>query len=192
MLLIYSCSTCGVSKELVLIYDTNSYANIGTICKYLRNTVSRNYVTVTCDYSLRYNVVFFYRIGKIGPVLKKSSCLSLSECLCKNKSLSITQILIDKWHLHKLFFMAELLMKLKLKQELTYMAIKKLEVPWRYPLIPTVLPRIWFELIISATIGFTTFKKLYCQHPFKIIDGSLIMNLFLLGQCRLKAIRFHR
>ena len=130
---------------------------------------------------------FFYRIGKIGPVLKKSSCLSLSECLCKNKSLSITQILKDKWHLHKLFFMAELLMKLKLKQELTYMAIKKLEVPWRYLLIPTVLPRIWFELIISATIGFTAFKKLYRQYSFKIIDGSLIVNL-----CRLKAIRFHR
>ena len=173
------------------MYDTNNYANIGTICKYLRNTVSRNYVTATCNYRLRYNVVFLQN-WKIGPVLKKSSCLSLSECLCKNKSLSIMQILKDKWHLHKLFFMAELLMKLKLKQELTYMAIKKLEVPWRYLLIPTVLPRIWFELIISATIGFTAFKKLYRQYSFKIIDGSLIVNLFLFGQCRLKAIRFHR
>ena len=35
MLLIYSYSTCEISKEWVLKYDTNSYANIGTVCKYL-------------------------------------------------------------------------------------------------------------------------------------------------------------
>ena len=42
MLLIYSYSTCEISKEWVLKYDTNSYANIGTVCKYLGSTVSRN------------------------------------------------------------------------------------------------------------------------------------------------------
>ena len=35
MLLIYSYSTCEISKEWVLKYDTNSYANVGTVCKYL-------------------------------------------------------------------------------------------------------------------------------------------------------------
>ena len=40
----------GISKEWVLKYDTNSYdANIGTICKYLGNTVNRNYIIVPCD-----------------------------------------------------------------------------------------------------------------------------------------------
>ena len=42
MFLIYSYSTCGISKEWVLKYETNSYANTGPICKYLRNIVSRN------------------------------------------------------------------------------------------------------------------------------------------------------
>ena len=94
MLLIYSYSTCAISKEWVLKYDTNSYANIGTECKYLGNTVSRNilqyHVITGCD-----TTSFFYRIGKISPfkeVLKKSSCLGLIECLGKNKSLSNTDI----------------------------------------------------------------------------------------------------
>ena len=42
MLLIYSYSTCEISKEWVLKCDTNSYANIGTVCKHLGSTVSRN------------------------------------------------------------------------------------------------------------------------------------------------------
>ena len=42
MFLIYSYSTCGISKEWVLKYETNSYVNTGTIGKYLRNIVSRN------------------------------------------------------------------------------------------------------------------------------------------------------
>ena len=52
-LFIYSYSTCGISKEWALKYDTNSYANIGTICRYLGNTVSRSillYHAITgCD-----------------------------------------------------------------------------------------------------------------------------------------------
>ena len=50
------------------------------------------------------------------------------------------------------------------------------------------LPRLLSEVIISATIGFTAFRKLYHQYSFKIMDGSLIVNLILLGQCFLKAI----
>ena len=94
MLLIYSYSTCGISKEWVLKYDTNSYANISTICKYLGNTVSRNILQYHAITGCETNS-FFYRIGKISPfkeVLKKSSCLSLIECLGKNKSLGNTDI----------------------------------------------------------------------------------------------------
>ena len=94
ILLIYSYSTCVISKERVLKYDTNSYANIGTVCKYLGNTVSRNilqYHAITgCD-----TTSFFYRIEKISPfkeVLKKSSYLDLIECLGINKFLSNTDI----------------------------------------------------------------------------------------------------
>ena len=94
ILLIYSYSTCVISKERVLKYDTNSYANIGTVCKYLGNTVSRNilqYHAITgCD-----TTSFFYRIEKISPfkeVLKKSSYLGLIECLGINKFLSNTDI----------------------------------------------------------------------------------------------------
>ena len=37
-------------KRMGVKYDTNSYdANIGTIYKYLGNTVSRNYIIVPCD-----------------------------------------------------------------------------------------------------------------------------------------------
>ena len=42
MLLINSHSASTISKECVVKYDKNIYANIGTTCKYLRNTVSRN------------------------------------------------------------------------------------------------------------------------------------------------------
>ena len=41
----------------------------------------------------------------------------------------------------------------------------------------TALSRFLFELIISATSGFTAFKELYYQSPFKIMGGSLIVNL---------------
>ena len=94
MLLIYSYSMCVISKERVLKYDTNSYANIGTVCKYLGNTVSRNilqYHAITgCD-----TTSFFYRIEKISPfkeILKKPSYLGLIECLGINKFLSNTDI----------------------------------------------------------------------------------------------------
>ena len=58
MLLIYSCSICGISKEWVLNDDTSSYANIGIIGKCLENTVGRNRITVPCDYRLWYNFIF--------------------------------------------------------------------------------------------------------------------------------------
>ena len=56
---------------------------------------------------------------------------------------------------------------------------QKLKVPSRYLLILTVLPSLLLELIASATIGFTTLKKLYHQYSFKIMDDSLIVNLIL-------------
>ena len=55
---------CAISKEWVLNYDTNNHANISTICKYLRNNVSRNilqYHEITgIDTTL-----FSYTIGKL-------------------------------------------------------------------------------------------------------------------------------
>ena len=50
--------------------------------------------------------------------LKKSNCLSLTECLGKNKSLSniVTQILKDVRYLHKLLFMVEILLKIMLME----------------------------------------------------------------------------
>ena len=66
MFLIYSYSMCAISNVWVLKYDTNSYFDIGTICKYLGNTVSRNILhdhTITgCDITS-----IFYRISKINP-----------------------------------------------------------------------------------------------------------------------------
>ena len=94
MFLIYSYSTCEISKEWVLNYDNNSYANIGTVCTYLGNTISRNisqyHVITGCD-----TASFFYRNGKINPikeVRKKSRCFSLIKCSVKI-SLRVTQIL---------------------------------------------------------------------------------------------------
>ena len=71
------------------------------------------------------------------------------------------------------------------------MSVKKLKVPWRYLLILTVLPSLLLELIASATIGFTSLKKLYHQYSFKIMGDSLIVNLILLDQSGLEAISFH-
>ena len=42
-----------------------------------------------------------------------------------------------------------------------------------------------------AAIGFAAFKKPYCQHHFRSMDGSLIASLIFLGQCGLKGISFH-
>lgn len=42
MLLVNNHCTCAISKEYVVKYDKNNYTNLGTICTYLRNTVSRN------------------------------------------------------------------------------------------------------------------------------------------------------
>ena len=94
MLLVYGHSTCAITKEWVLKYDKNSYANIGAICKYLGNTVSRNilqyYAIIGGDATS-----FFYTIGKINSfkeVPKKSSCLGLIKPLGENWSWSNTDI----------------------------------------------------------------------------------------------------
>ena len=42
MFLINNHCTCAISKECVVKYDKNHYTNLGTICTYLRNTVSRS------------------------------------------------------------------------------------------------------------------------------------------------------
>ena len=64
---IYNHSTRTISKECALKCNKNSYANIGTICKYLENTLSRNilhyYAIIGCDATL-----FFYMNGKINPL----------------------------------------------------------------------------------------------------------------------------
>ena len=71
------------------------------------------------------------------------------------------------------------------------MTIKELKVPGHYLLIPTLLLGLFFELIIIATTEFAAFEKQYYQHLFKIMDGSLIASLILLGQCGLKESSFH-
>lgn len=63
MILIYSHSTCAISKESVLKYDNNSFANIFTIWTYLGNTVSKNVLQMLgCDATS-----FFCINGKINP-----------------------------------------------------------------------------------------------------------------------------
>ena len=86
----YSHFTCVISKECVLKYDKNSYANIDTIWTHLGNTVSRKvlqyYTIIGC-----LGTSFFYINGKLThskKSLKKSSCLGLNECFSENKSLS--------------------------------------------------------------------------------------------------------
>ena len=73
----YSHFTWVISKECVLKYDKNSYANIDTIWTYLGNTVSRKvlqyYTIIGC-----LGTSFFYINGKINPfkeVIKKIKLL---------------------------------------------------------------------------------------------------------------------
>ena len=91
MLLIYSHSTCVVSKECVVKYDKNSYANIGTYgsMEVLGNNVGRNILQycaiIGCDGT---SFLFINRkINLLKEVLKKSSCSGLTECLGEKKSL---------------------------------------------------------------------------------------------------------
>ena len=87
MLLIYSHSTCVVSKECLAKtknetkYNKNTYAKIGTICKYFGYTASRNILQyraiIGCDATS-----FFYINERINPrkeLFKNSSCLGLIE-----------------------------------------------------------------------------------------------------------------
>ena len=62
------------------------------------------------------------------------------------------------------------------------MAFKKLKVPWHCLLIPISLFMLFFESIASVTIRLL----LYHQFVFKIIGGSFIVNLILLGKCGTK------
>ena len=57
LLLIHSHFAYTRSKDCVLKYDKNRYANLGTICKYLRNTI----ITVLCDHSLWCNFVYLHK-----------------------------------------------------------------------------------------------------------------------------------
>ena len=83
MFLVSSHSTCAILRECVLKYDKNSYAKIVTIWTYCGTTVSGD---ALCVYRLRYNSVFLHKwkINLLKQVLKKSSCLSLIECLGEN------------------------------------------------------------------------------------------------------------
>ena len=94
MPLIYSHSTCAISKECVLKYGKNSYPNVGTIRKNFGNTVSRNilqyYAILGCD-----KFSFFYIDEKINTCQKspeKMKLLGLTEYSGENKS-NITLIL---------------------------------------------------------------------------------------------------
>ena len=78
----------------MLKYDKISCANINTICKYLRNTVSRSTQQYYAIKGFDATSVF-YITGKINPfkeIFKKSSCLGLIKCLSENKSLSNADI----------------------------------------------------------------------------------------------------
>ena len=189
MLLIYSHSTCAISKECVLKYGKNSYANVGTIRKHFGNTVSRNilqyYAILGCD-----KFSFFYIDEKINTCQKSSEkikLLGLTEYSDENKYLSNPNIegfltLIQTIPYGGSFYKSFLI---------TVMSIyynKKTKVPWHYLLIVTLLLVFFFEPIISITITFTGFKKI-CQQIFlKIMGSSLIVNLMLLGKCGLRKI----
>ena len=58
---------CAISKECVLKYDKNSYANMGIVRTYLGNLFSRNVLQycaiISCDANS-----FFYVNGKINPL----------------------------------------------------------------------------------------------------------------------------
>ena len=78
-----------ILKEWVLKYDNNSYANIGTVRKYMGNNSRRNilqyYAIIGCDATS-----FFYIIGKLNPfkeVFKNQSAVSI-KCLVENNYLS--------------------------------------------------------------------------------------------------------
>lgn len=76
MPLIYSHSTCAISKECVLKYGKNSYPNVGTIRKNFGNTVSRNilqyYAILGCD-----KFSFFYIDEKINTCQESSEKMKL-------------------------------------------------------------------------------------------------------------------
>ena len=113
ILLIYSHSTCGISKEFVLKYDKNSYAYQSRYSMTVfGNTVSWNvlqyHAIIGCD-----EKSFFHVNGKMNllkEALKKSSCLGLIECW----GLWVTLILKVFRHLFKLLLTAELFMTLVL------------------------------------------------------------------------------
>ena len=162
MLLIYSYSTCEISKEWVLKCDTNSYANIGTVCKYLGSTVSRNI--------LEYHAItgwdttsFFYIIGKTSPfkeVLKKSSWLGLIECLGKSKSLSNTDIENCMTFIQTVLY-GRNINEACVETRINIYDNQRTKIPWHYFLISTLLLRLFFDLIISATSGFAALEKPY-------------------------------
>ena len=56
---------------------------------------------------------------------------------------------------------------------------------------PELLPRLFFELFIIATVEIIVFKKRYNQCVFKIVSVSLIANLILFDKCGLREISFH-
>ena len=164
MLLIYSYSTCEISKEWVLKYDTNSYANIGTVCKYLGSTVSRNilqYHAITgWDF---FSASFFYIIGKTSPfkeVLKKSSWLGLIECLGKNKSFSNTDIENCMTFIQTVLY-GRNINEAYVETRINIYDNQRTKIPWHYFLISTLLLRLFFDLIISATSGFAALEKPY-------------------------------
>ena len=196
MLLIYSYSTCAICKEWVLKYDTNSYANIGTVCKYLGNAVSRNilqyYAIIGCD-----TASFFFteleKLAQVKEVLRKSSCLGLIECLGKNKSLSNTDIENCMTFIQTVLYggnINEAFVETRTNIYDNQRTKSSMTLPPDPDSATHIILQAHYECYY-ATIGFAAFKKPYHQYLFKIMDGSLIASLILLGQCGLKDISFH-
>lgn len=76
-----------------------------------------------------------------------------------------------------------------LKEEQAYMVNKIVKVPSLYLLTPTLLPRLFFEPIVSVTLEFSTLsKKTLPILFFKIMGGSLITNTVSLSKPVLKVI----
>ena len=71
------------------------------------------------------------------------------------------------------------------------MTIKKSKRSMTLTSDPDFATQVIFRVHYGVTISLIAFKKKYHQFFFKIKDGSLIMNLILLGKCALMKVSSH-
>ena len=139
---------------------------------------------------------FFYKTGKISPlkeVLRKLSCLGLIECLGKNKSLSNTDIENCMTFIQTVLYdrnINEAYVETRTNIYDNQRTKSSMTLPPDPDSATQIILQAHYECYY-ATIGFVAFKKPYHQYLFKIMDGSLIASLILLGQCGLKDTSFH-